>query len=279
MMESSSSGEAIRMSEHAEEVMAGKRFEFGRNWSRFLTKLDDARIEDAERSLKAMLGVESLTGKTFLDIGSGSGLFSLAAARLGAHVRSFDFDPRSVACTRELKRRYLPNRHDWHIEEGSALDEHYVASLGKFDVVYSWGVLHHTGEMWRALENAASRVADGGKLFIAIYNDQGIRSHYWLRVKKIYNSGRLGSAAMTLVHIPALLGAPLVLRLLTRRLKGVETRGMTLWYDYLDWVGGLPFEVASPDRLRAFHAERGFTLVRERLTKRLGCNEFVFQKG
>ncbi|MGX9080040.1 class I SAM-dependent methyltransferase, partial [Klebsiella pneumoniae] len=113
-----------------------------------------------------MLGVESLTGKTFLDVGSGSGLFSLAARLLGATVTSFDFDPKSVACARELKRRYFDGDSDWLIHEGSVLDKDFVLALGEFDIVYSWGVLHHTGEMWQALENVVANVASEGQLFI-----------------------------------------------------------------------------------------------------------------
>ena len=164
------------MSSHAIEIAEGGRFEFGKNWARFLALLDDERIARAEQSLKTMLEVESLEGKSFLDIGSGSGLFSLAARRLGARVHSFDYDPNSAACTQELRRRYFPGDERWKVEEGSALDAGYVRSLGQFDVVYSWGVLHHTGRMWDALDNARLPVAPGGRLFVAIYNDQGSRS-------------------------------------------------------------------------------------------------------
>ncbi|PYS98859.1 MAG: class I SAM-dependent methyltransferase, partial [Acidobacteria bacterium] len=143
------------MSTHAAEVAGGERFEFGENWSRFLSTLDEAKVERAEESLKAMLEVEDLAGRSFLDIGSGSGLFSLAARRLGARVHSLDYDPNSVACTNELRRRFFPGDAGWVVQEGSALEEEYIRSLGLFDVVYSWGVLHHTGDMWRALANAA----------------------------------------------------------------------------------------------------------------------------
>src|SRR5207249_12341547 len=130
---------------HRQEVRKGARFEFGKNWSRFLANLTVRRIKLAEQSLRTLLDVERLDDKTFLDIGSGSGLFSLAARRLGASVHSFDFDPQAVACTAELKRRYFPDDAAWTIEEGSVLDTEYLASLDTFDVVYSWGVLHHTG--------------------------------------------------------------------------------------------------------------------------------------
>src|SRR4051812_21429253 len=173
---------------HADEVARGERFEFGENWRRFLDVLDDERIAEAERSLREMIGVDSLSGLTFLDIGSGSGLFSLAARRLGAErVHSFDFDPQSVACTRELRRRFFDGDAGWTIEQGSALDEEFVAGLGDWDIVYSWGVLHHTGDMWRALDIAQSRVRPGGRLFISIYNDQGGRSALWRAIKRAYN--------------------------------------------------------------------------------------------
>jgi 2-polyprenyl-6-hydroxyphenyl methylase/3-demethylubiquinone-9 3-methyltransferase len=178
------------MSSHAIEIAQGDRFEFGKNWTRFLFVLDDARVARAEESLKVMLEVQDLEGMRFLDIGSGSGLFSLAARRLGASVHSFDFDPRSVGCTRELKRRYFDGDLRWNVEEGSALDETYLKSLGTFDVVYSWGVLHHTGQMWQALENARLPVAAGGKLFVAIYNDVGSKSRRWTWIKRTITSFR-----------------------------------------------------------------------------------------
>src|SRR5215217_6299226 len=110
------------MSEHTKEVVLGKRFEFGKNWYRFLAQLDHERIANAEISLKQGLGVDRLDGQSCLDVGSGSGLFSLAARRLGARVRSFDYDPQSVACTAELKRRYFSNDGNWTIEQDSVLD-------------------------------------------------------------------------------------------------------------------------------------------------------------
>ena len=121
--------------DHATEIAEGKRFKFGANWENFLSTIGEEQINETIESIKRMLGKEGLEEKTFLDIGSGSGLFSLAARRLGAKVYSFDYDSQSAACTQEMKRRYRNEDQDWYIEEGSVLDSDYINSLGTFDVV------------------------------------------------------------------------------------------------------------------------------------------------
>jgi 2-polyprenyl-3-methyl-5-hydroxy-6-metoxy-1,4-benzoquinol methylase len=274
------------MSGHAKEIAGRQRFGFGENWSRFLTLVDDTRISEAENSLRHWLEAENLAGKRFLDIGSGSGLFSLAAKRLGASVHSFDYDPQSVACTSELRRRYFPNDPDWVVEEGSALDAAYVQSLGKFDVVYSWGVLHHTGQMWQALENACLPVGAGGKLFIAIYNDTGSQSARWKKIKETYNKLPQPMRPLFALVVSAPDEAKSALRATLKLRVGdyirtwtqySQNRGMSHWRDVIDWVGGHPYEVAKPEEIFEFYGARGFNLVKLKCGGvGLGCNEFVF---
>ncbi len=268
-------------------MLRASAFEFGKNWAWFLQTLDDDKVAEATTSLKNMLETESLAGRSFLDIGSGSGLFSLAARRLGAQVHSFDYDPSSVNCTAELKRRYYPDDASWTVEAGSALDVDYLESLGQFDVVYSWGVLHHTGQMWNALANAAPRVAPGGKLFIALYNDQGPPSRRWTKVKKFYNEAPRGLRFLAVwpsfwviywrrLVKDTLRGKPFQ----TFRDYGKNQRGMSLWQDLIDWVGGYPFEVSTPEQIFDFYRERGFVLTRlVTCGGTFGCNQFVFEKS
>jgi 2-polyprenyl-3-methyl-5-hydroxy-6-metoxy-1,4-benzoquinol methylase len=269
------------------DIATPSRFGFGRNWRNFSEDIDENRIRTAERSLTTMLGADDLHGRSFLDVGCGSGLFSLAATRLGAErVRSFDYDPDSVATTEALRAKYAPEAN-WTIERGDATDRAYCESLGTFDVVYSWGVLHHTGAMWQAMENVTASVADGGVLFIAIYNDQGRKSNRWRIVKKLYN--RLPALAQPPYVATVML--PYELRtiasaLVRRRFrsyvadwtKGYE-RGMSRWHDMRDWVGGYPFEVAKPEEIFEFCRDHDFELLELKTAGGgLGNNQFVFRR-
>jgi 2-polyprenyl-6-hydroxyphenyl methylase/3-demethylubiquinone-9 3-methyltransferase len=260
------------------------RFAFGANWSRFLANLTDERIRQAEESIRHMLHVSDLRGRRFLDIGCGSGLFSLAARRLGASVFAFDYDPQSVACAEELKRRYFPDDPAWTTCRGSALDADFLSSLGQFDIVYSWGVLHHTGDMWRALTNVVPLVEPGGTLFISIYNDQGYLSRRWTAVKRTYN--RLPPAIRWLLPVFFFIVlwwrqlAIDTIKLHPLRNVSYRGRGMSAWTDMVDWVGGYPFEVAKPEAIFEFYRDRGFQLqMLKTCGGGIGCNQYVFTRS
>jgi 2-polyprenyl-6-hydroxyphenyl methylase/3-demethylubiquinone-9 3-methyltransferase len=191
-----------------------------------------------------------------------------------------------VACARELKHRYFPRDKQWTIEQGSVLDRPYLSSQGEFDVVYSWGVLHHTGAMWQALDNVLLPLAPTGALCISIYNDQGRASRRWRAIKRLYNRSPGGLRFALVLAVGTYFesrGALIRLVRLQNPLPFADwaekkkTRGMSVWYDLVDWVGGYPFEVAKPEQIFAFYRQRGYQLVR--LTTQgggHGCNEFVF---
>ena len=272
------------MVEDVSAIEAEERFAFGRNWSAFLEGLDDEKLRIAAESLMNALGGGRLDGMKFLDIGCGSGIVSLTARQLGAEVVSFDFDADSVRCAEQLRERYFPDDPAWSVKQGSVLDADFVAQLGSFDIVYSWGVLHHTGDMWLALSNVVQAVAPEGRLFISIYNDQAYVSRWWTRVKQTYV--KLPDKLRWLVVYPSFVviwGPQMILDLVKlrpmRTWREYSVRGMSPWNDLIDWVGGYPFEVAKPEEIFNFYRDRGFELQHlVTCAGGKGCNEFVFKR-
>lgn len=259
------------------------RFGFGRNWQNYAQYLSEQQIHAAMESLNTSLGIQNFSDQRILDAGCGSGLFSLAACRLGAkEVVSFDYDYNSVSCTQDVKNRFGAYSN-WEISQGDILDQTFLHTLGYFDIVYSWGVLHHTGKMWQAIENVCSLVKPGGSLFISIYNDQGWISRVWRMIKRSYViSPRVIQNTMAFSWYLVVIVVRIFSGLWHKKpfpiwFKGSE-RGMNLWHDVVDWVGGYPFEVASVETLKNFISRRGFSLVTVRLKSGSGCNELVFKR-
>ena len=286
---------AIARTAASDATALDEHFEFGVNWRRFLEVVDERRIDAATESLRRLLGRDDLDGVRFLDAGCGSGLFSLAAHLLGADVVGFDFDPQSVACASTLQRRFAVDRA-WTIREGSVLDRDFLAAIGRFDIVYSWGVLHHTGAMWDAIDAVADCVDNDGTLAIALYNDQGRTTDRWRGIKSLYRrlpttlrtpyvaavgavyfGGRaFGKAAAALAGPIEVADGRTRSDGLADSLKRSDARGMSRWYDLVDWVGGWPLETATPGEVVAFLGDRGFAI--ERLLTvggNHGCNEYV----
>lgn len=251
-------------------------FTFGQNWLRFSHLIDDRRLCEAEASLQQFTGEDLLKGRSFVDIGAGSGLFSIAAVRLGASpVVALDRDDQCLFAIRQNAQRFLnpEQASHLHIQYGDVLRPE---SLGNahVDVVYAWGSLHHTGAMWHAIANAAQLCRPGGHFILAIYNRTPL-SPVWLLAKRFYAAAppAVGSAMAA-----ALFATRVAARLAKGRHPLQSDRGMSIWYDAVDWLGGLPYECATADELTGFVQRLGFTCVHATLTRRSGCNEFAFQK-
>jgi len=273
--------------------MDGKAYDFGSNWRSFIDHhLTDESRQEALQSLPAFLQRDSLEGLTFVDVGCGSGLFSCAALKLGAkRIVSFDVNPSSVACCKQLRADEGEPEH-WTVLEASILDKEAVRALGEFDVVYSWGVLHHTGRMWEAIENAASLVKPGGLMWIAIYNRaDGIglysdgrvgSSRFWEREKIFYNRlPKLGQLAMDYTAASGMVAAYLLSgRNPVQEIRQHnQNRGMSWLVDIRDWLGGWPYEYASVEEIFSFVQKRlGYTLENVISTNSLRNNEYLFRR-
>lgn len=261
-------------------------FAFGKNWARYGETITPDDIAISEANLKHLLGLEDLSGKTFLDIGCGSGIHALAALRMGARaVHGIDIDEDSVATARAVVAAHW-NRPNYGFERANIF-EVTPEQLGRFDVVYSWGVLHHTGDMWSAIDNASKLVADGGLFAIAIYRKTRFCG-FWRWEKRLYTrSGRVVRGL-----IVGLYTALRVLRDLFRLrnpLRKIAShnrkRGMKWYTDVIDWVGGYPYESATPEEIGTFLQARGFRLERSAKTKSKsgflgsGNAEYLFRKA
>ena len=261
------------------------RFRFGDNWQSYAKRIGEEEIAEAKRSLVSLLG-NDLAGRRFLDVGSGSGLFSLAARRLGAEVFSFDYDADSVACTKGLRAKYSLDDRDWKIEQGSILDDAYLTRLGQFDIIYSWGVLHHTGAVWSAVDKAASLVAPGGLLAIALYRRTPL-CRAWHIEKRFYaNAPHAVQWVIRSLYITGYFS-----RLMLRGRSPIayvknynSLRGMDFWHDTHDWLGGYPYESVRPDEVREHLTALGFIDFRSVTHKAglglfgTGCDEYVWKK-
>jgi 2-polyprenyl-6-hydroxyphenyl methylase/3-demethylubiquinone-9 3-methyltransferase len=263
------------------------QFDFGENWSDFsAAALDAGKVEQAKEDFAKLIApIGGLQGKSFLDIGFGQGLSLLAAAAAGADVLGIDINPK---CAEVLarNRRYFPvlDNNAIPVFVGSILDEVIVdrarqagAGGGGYDVVHSWGALHHTGNMKRALHNAASLVMPGGYLVVALYNRHWT-SGIWGLIKWAYCSGPWFLKRLLILALyPVIYAAKwLVTGSDTRRMA----RGMDFYYDVVDWVGGYPYEYASKAEVIAMLKPIGLrcvTFVPCRVPT--GCNEFVFERS
>lgn len=252
------------------------RYAFGQNWQHFIEqKLADDVVKDSMRHMAGFLRCKSLQGKTFLDIGCGSGIHSLAALRLGAGlVVSFDYDEDSVSTAQRVRDWAGIPESRWKIFQGSVLDSALMRSVGAFDVVYSWGVLHHTGAMWEAVREAMTPLKPDGEFYIALYSSDiyvDPPPEFWIRLKRAYNQANpLTRKLMELKYANLQLGAgPL------EQVNDYGNRGMSFWTDVKDWLGGYPMEFASLHQTRAFcESEGALDLVNLKTGE--GCTEYLF---
>lgn len=252
-------------------------FSFGENWQDYLKAISKEDIDKAKLDIEEWLGQDYVVGKTILDIGSGSGVHSLAFHMLGGKtVHSFDYDKNSVSATKAMWEK-ADQPANWTVGHGSVLDKDYLRSLGgPFDIVYSWGCLHHTGSMWEAIGNSLKLVKPGGRLWLALYA-KGPHYPRDLALKQRYNAAsEAGKRWMVSQRIARTMLARLSRMQNPFTWNEKKERGMNVYHDIIDWLGGLPYEVASDDEMVRFGRQHGFILERIKADREGNCSIYVF---
>jgi 2-polyprenyl-6-hydroxyphenyl methylase/3-demethylubiquinone-9 3-methyltransferase len=259
-------------------------YEFGDNWRAFAENLTPVAVDQAVEGMRQLVREDEIVGRDVLDIGCGSGLHALAALRLGAaSVTAIDIDPNSVATAQDVLRRYAEPGARWSVAVKSVFE---IEDMAEFPVVYSWGVLHHTGDMYDAIRRAAARVASGGHLYLALYRKTPM-CRLWRFEKWLYtNAPRVGRMVLETGYMTSFRFAMM--------LKGRDfqdyvsaygkNRGMAWRTDVRDWLGGYPYESITEDEMLRFAAELGLAPVRRFCRKPgfglfgTGCDEYAFRK-
>jgi SAM-dependent methyltransferase len=265
-------------------------FAFGRNWAEFSEKVDETEIGEAERGLRRLIEEKEIVSRSFLDIGCGSGLHALAALRLGAkRVVAFDIDANSVATAKAMLERHASPEAagNWQVEEKSVFDL-LPEKEGRFDVVYSWGVLHHTGDLLRALDSTAACVAPGGLFCFALYRRIWLDCFWRLEKRWYAKAGHEAQARARrcYVGLHSLVFGRREHECVVTNYHG--NRGMDYYHDVHDWMGGWPYESISPEEVKQhmqtlrFEPVRKFVLS-ERFHRHIGlfgsgCDEYVYRR-
>lgn len=260
-------------------------FKFGENWSSYSNLIDEDRIENSVKGLQKLLGDGGVSGKSFLDIGCGSGLHSFAALLLGAkEIVATDLDADSVATTEKVLAKHGANK-PYRVMQVSVFD--LPDKLQQtFDVVYSWGVLHHTGAMVEAISKAAAMVSPNGLFAFALYR----KTPYcglWRAEKKWYSKASLRQQEIARAIYVMLfrLGCFVTGRHFKQYVAEYKKmRGMEFLHDVHDWLGGYPYESISPPQVDQLLRQLGFSLERRFVRSGLmsvlgsGCDEYAYKK-
>lgn len=266
-------------------------YNFGGNWQKYIRELSCSSRDDLQLSLGISRfhlvrflspddeGGHSdddrpvLQNLSFIDIGCGSGIHSAAALFSHArHIISFDQQEGSVSSTAALRHQLMENDNSfsdrsWDVYLGDVLIQSDLPEV-LADVVYSWGALHHTRDLWTALENSCRLVKPpedgGGLLLVALYAREMVRDpDYWIYIKQLYLAvDDLARGKMERDYGWWILREQVMQKGRNPFQMAEDARlqrGMNFWTDvkdWLDWLGGYPIEFSEAAEVIRFVQQR-----------------------
>ena len=266
--------------------MKSLRFKFGQNWREYNSSIGADRIEAAQIGILKLLNPIEISDKKIVDIGSGSGLHALSFLKLGAkEVTCIDIDTDSIAATKETLNKFANKFENWTAFEADILNPDAL-NPKSFEIVYSWGVLHHTGNMKLAVKNASQLCKVDGLFVFALYRKTFL-CNFWKIEKWFYiRSPLVVKKLLEYVYIFLFLFGKILKRDdVVRFIRSYETqRGMKFNTDVKDWLGGYPYESILPINVEELLIELGFEKVRDFVQPKSiglfgsGCDEYVFRR-
>ena len=258
-----------------------KHFKFGENWKNFSNLIDNNRLKEAVTSLKKLTNKKSLNNLSFLDIGCGSGLSSLAAIQLNCKkIYAIDQDEQSIKTTKKVLQKSRFKKVKVEKKDLFTLNE-----KEKFNIVYSWGVLHHTGNMLEAIKKSTKMVSKNGILILALYKKTKL-CNLWKIEKYIYKSSPkvIQNFIKNLFIFLFKLAMILKRKNFSNYINDYKTkRGMDFYHDVHDWLGGYPYESISIEEISKIMDKFGYKMIRSFQVKKqigffgTGCDEYVFK--
>lgn len=111
-------------------------------------------------------------GKKVLDLGCGGGRWSFGLASLGAEITAVDVNKSALRSTEEALKPFSSKKHRFILSQIETLDA--VLPNDNFDLVWSWGVIHHCSSFTKALRTAGNYVKDGGLLYLYLYGRESV---------------------------------------------------------------------------------------------------------
>jgi ubiquinone/menaquinone biosynthesis C-methylase UbiE len=216
-------------------------------WTEYLPE-----VEASENHWKIFYSGEEVKGKSVLDAGCGTGIFSIIFATNGAgRVTGIDISEGSLQTARGLKKKFNLENADFQKQDMLALP----FSDESFDIVWAWGTVHHTTDPFRAITELLRILKPSGSILLAVYKRTRLTFLHEIIRKTLLRAPR--KTWKGLARVMAFFLSPVIF-LFKKREK--SRRGEKLEELIIDWYFVPIRHYYKPEEIRGFLEERGLVI-------------------